>query len=166
MFCRQAPFEGWTFATVVRQYLTFQRQKWPSEKAKMICFGPVSNLWNDAQLPAVSDAVSGEETLCWRKAHCFPSVCYSLFDFADSRHCIPWYSSLPLSGASPGHPGGQSLHFFFQEDIKRKISLRNNSFYLQNTHGSLQKNIPTVIWEIFLVKSFYQRDHIPPVTSL
>lgn len=62
MFCFQALFEGRTFATVVRQYLTFQ--KWLSEKAEMICFGPVSNLWNDAQLPIVSDAVLEEETLC------------------------------------------------------------------------------------------------------
>ena len=30
----------------------------------MICFGPVSNLWKGAQLPTVSDAVLGEETLC------------------------------------------------------------------------------------------------------
>lgn len=51
--------EGWTSATVARHYLTCQRQKGPSEKAKMICFGPVSNLWNGAQLPTVSELFWG-----------------------------------------------------------------------------------------------------------
>lgn len=61
---RLAVSQGWTFATVVRQYLTFRRQKRPSEKPRMICSGPVSDLWKDAQLPTVSDALFWEETLC------------------------------------------------------------------------------------------------------
>lgn len=49
----RAALEGWTLAAVGRRDLTFQRQKRPSEEAKMICFGPVSNLWNGARLPTV-----------------------------------------------------------------------------------------------------------------
>lgn len=78
----------------------------------------------------------------------------------DILHCL--WVGLPLDAQVVR----ACTFFFFQEAIKRKSSLRNNSFYLQNTHGSFQENIPTVIWEIFSVKSFYQRDHIPPSDQL
>lgn len=71
LLCHQAVSEGWTSATVARHYLTCQRQKGPSEKAKTICFGPISNLWHGAQLLTVSELFWGRNLELKKKKSTF-----------------------------------------------------------------------------------------------
>lgn len=96
----------------------------------MICFGPVSNLWKGAQLPTVSDAVLGEGNLMLRKTYCFPSrlllALLKLSRCRGHRHCVPSCALPPLSGASPGLPGGQSLDISFQKGLRRKKSSKKS----------------------------------------
>ena len=86
----------------------------------MICFGPVSNLWNDSQLPTVPDAVWGRKAyteekhiaFLYRPPHSLISEAADTVSH-DTPHC--------LQVGRPGLPGAQSWAFFPRSHKEEKV---------------------------------------------